>query len=167
MTVTAWPDASDARPANGSIEKHSSMEKHSVWDYVPHVVQVYLIQAEGYAAWKARGASLQNASERRWNELATIAAAAAIRAVRRSHRARRPPTGTDRRAELAIRQLDATDLAVVLFAAEVAVHTNRITEADVNRLRAMGLSDQQVLDIALAAAASCFFADAAAEPAAS
>jgi alkylhydroperoxidase family enzyme len=48
----------------------------------------------------------------------------------------------------------------VLFAAKVAAHTDRITEADVDSLRAHGMADEQIFDVALAAAASCFFADA-------
>jgi hypothetical protein len=147
----------------------TSTDERSVWDYVPRVVQTFLFQPEGYRAWKARGESLQDATERRWNRLATIAAAAAIRAVRRTPRRRRQRLASvnDGRSEADMCSLDATDLAVVLFAAKVATHTDNITDLDVDRLRIMGLSDQQVFDIALAAAASCFFADTTMEPAAS
>lgn len=146
----------------------NSIEERSVWDYVPRVVQTFLFQAEGYRAWKARGESLQATAERRWNRLATVAAAAAIRAVRRTPRRRQRLTSVNQgRADADMCSLDATDLAVVLFAAKVATHTDHITDADVERLRGMGLSDEQVFDIALAAAASCFFADTAVAPAAS
>lgn len=160
MTATVSTYMPEAGPTSGSAEKQS------VWDYVPQVVQAYLIRSEGYQAWKARGGCLQSASERRWNHLATVSAAAAIRAARRTSRGRRL-TNLDRRfREPEIGSLDTTDLAVVLFAAKVAVHTDRVTEADLERLRTMGLTAEQTLDIALAAAASCFFADAA-DPAAS
>lgn len=144
----------------------NSTEERSVWDYVPQVVQTFLFQAEGYRAWKARGESLQDTAERRWNRLATIAAAAAIRAVRRTPR-RRLTSVNRGRPDADLCTLDATDLAVVLFAAKVATHTDYITDVDVERLRGMGLTDEQVFDIALAAAASCFFADTTVEPAAS
>jgi hypothetical protein len=141
----------------------------SVWDYVPRVTKTFLLQPEGYRAWKAsRHDSVNSAAARRWNRLATIAAAAAARAIRRPARSRRRLTSvTGRTFEPEVGSLDATDLAVVLFAAKVAAHTDQITEADVAMLRALGLSDGQVFDIALAAAASSFFADAASEPAAS
>lgn len=160
MTATVTTHTPESGHVGGSAAKHS------VWDYVPQVVQTFLMRSEGYQAWKAHGECLQNASERRWNRLATTSAAAAIRATRRNARHQRL-TSLDRRfREPETGSLDATDLAVVLFAAEVAVHTDRITDADIDRLRTMGLSAEQVLDVALAAAASCFFADAV-EPAAS
>jgi alkylhydroperoxidase family enzyme len=150
----------------------TSTEERSVWDYVPRVVQTFLSQPEGYRAWKARGDSLQNSDERRWNRLATIAAAAAIRAVHRRPRRqlrRRPRLASVDRGSTPpeFGSLDATDLAVVLFAAKVAAHTDRVGENDVERLRGMGLSDHQVFELTLAAAASCYFADTAMEPAAS
>ena len=43
------------------------------------------------------------------------------------------------------------------FARKVAVAAHTITEADVDTLRAQGLSDEDILDVALAAAARCFF----------
>jgi alkylhydroperoxidase family enzyme len=141
----------------------------SVWDYVPHVTRTFLLQPEGYQAWKAsRNDSVNRAIDRRWNRLATIAASAAARAIRRPVRGRRRLASVpDRSFEPEVGSLDATDLAVVLFAAKVAAHTDRISEADVAMLRALGLTDGQVFDIALAAAASSFFADAAADTAAS
>jgi alkylhydroperoxidase family enzyme len=44
------------------------------------------------------------------------------------------------------------------FAAKVARDAAAVTAADVQALRDVGLSDEDVLDIALAAAARCFFA---------
>jgi hypothetical protein len=162
MTAVAAPVETYA-----DVGPHSTRER-SVWDYVPRVTQTFLHQTEGYRAWKARGQSVQKAAERRWNQLATIAAAAAARAMRGASRRHRTPTHVEAwtlKPEMG--SLDATDLAVVLFAAKVATHTDRITEADVATLLALGLTDGQVFDIALAAAASCFFADAAEESLAS
>jgi len=44
------------------------------------------------------------------------------------------------------------------LAVKVADDATSITEADVDRLRSLGLSDAEVLDVVLAAAARCFFA---------
>jgi len=141
----------------------------SVWDYVPNVTKTFLLQPEGYQAWKeARNDSVNTVASRRWNRLATIAAAAAARAIRRPTPNRRRLASVSSRAiDPEVGSLDATDLAVVLFAAKVAAHTDQISEADVEMLRGLGLTDGQVFDIALAAAASSFFADAATESAAS
>jgi alkylhydroperoxidase family enzyme len=54
--------------------------------------------------------------------------------------------------------LDELDLAVMDFAEQVAADAAAITSEDVDRLRQLGLSDVEVLDVALTAAARCFFA---------
>jgi alkylhydroperoxidase family enzyme len=53
--------------------------------------------------------------------------------------------------------LDATDRAVVDFAAQVAEDASSITAGDVQRLRNQGLDDTEIVDVALAAAARAFF----------
>jgi uncharacterized peroxidase-related enzyme len=53
--------------------------------------------------------------------------------------------------------LDEVDVAVIAFAEKVVEDASKITQADVDRLRELGLDDDDVLDIALAAAARCFF----------
>ncbi|WP_433223392.1 carboxymuconolactone decarboxylase family protein [Dactylosporangium sp. CS-047395] len=53
--------------------------------------------------------------------------------------------------------LDPADAAVMDFAERVADDPNGITAADVDVLRGHGLSDPEILDVALAAAARCFF----------
>jgi hypothetical protein len=157
MTVIAWTPKSEV---DSAIETSGD---RSVWDYVPRVTKTFLLQPEGYRAWKAaRDETVPKAADRRWNRLATIAAAAAVRALRRTPANRGRLSSVERwTLEPDSVSLDPTDLAVVLFAAKVAAHTDRITENDVESLRAHGLADEQIFDIALAAAASCFFADAA------
>jgi uncharacterized peroxidase-related enzyme len=54
-------------------------------------------------------------------------------------------------------KLDATDRAVMDFAAQVARDASSITAADVQNLRDHGLSDPEVVDVVLAAAARAFF----------
>ena len=53
--------------------------------------------------------------------------------------------------------LDATDRAVMDFATLVARDASSITRADVQRLRDHGLSDPEIVDVVLAAAARGFF----------
>jgi alkylhydroperoxidase family enzyme len=53
--------------------------------------------------------------------------------------------------------LDQTDAEIVRFATLVATDAASVTAEDVERLRAVGLSDEDVLDVTLAVAARCFF----------
>ncbi|MBM4438972.1 MAG: peroxidase [Candidatus Rokubacteria bacterium] len=53
--------------------------------------------------------------------------------------------------------LEAKERAMMAFAEKVAVSADRITVTDVDALKAHGYTDQDVFDIAAAAAARCFF----------
>jgi len=53
--------------------------------------------------------------------------------------------------------LEAVDAGVMEFAAKVAQDASSVTQADVDRLRELGLSDEEVVDVALTAALRSFF----------
>ena len=53
--------------------------------------------------------------------------------------------------------LDDADRAIMAFAEKVVVDATAIAEADVDELRAHGLSDAEILDVVLAATIRCFF----------
>jgi hypothetical protein len=53
--------------------------------------------------------------------------------------------------------LSEQDRAVYVFAAKVAQDAAAIEQADVDDLRAVGLTDADVADVVFAAAARCFF----------
>lgn len=53
--------------------------------------------------------------------------------------------------------LSATDVAVVDLAAKVAHDATTVHQADIEPLRSEGLSDAEIVDVVLAAAARCFF----------
>jgi alkylhydroperoxidase family enzyme len=54
--------------------------------------------------------------------------------------------------------LDEVDVAVMDFAEKVVDDAAAIDDADRQKLRDVGLSDTDIMDVALAAAARCFFA---------
>jgi alkylhydroperoxidase family enzyme len=54
--------------------------------------------------------------------------------------------------------LDEVDVAVMDLAERVVDDASSIDGADLQRLRDLGLSDAEILDVVLAAAARCFFA---------
>jgi alkylhydroperoxidase family enzyme len=54
--------------------------------------------------------------------------------------------------------LDEVDVAVMDLAERVVDDASSIEHADLQRLRDLGLSEAEVMDVVLAAAARCFFA---------
>jgi hypothetical protein len=53
--------------------------------------------------------------------------------------------------------LDSTDVAIMDLAEKIADDATTVDQTDIDRLRSLGLTDADILDIALAAAARCFF----------
>jgi uncharacterized peroxidase-related enzyme len=56
--------------------------------------------------------------------------------------------------------LDEVEVAVMDLADKVAADATSVTEADAERLRSLGLSDGEILEVVAAAAARCFFSKA-------
>ena len=118
------------------------------------------------AAWNQLNTEIRNGMDRRRYELATIAAAQALRstycAIAHSwlltHKL--GLVEPDELATILVDGVDPVDRAVMAFATKVARDAAAVTAADVQELRDMGLSDDDVLDVALAVAARCFFATA-------
>jgi hypothetical protein len=54
-------------------------------------------------------------------------------------------------------ELDAVDMAVIDLADKVAADATTVTQGDIERLRGLGLTDVEILDVVLAAAARCYF----------
>lgn len=53
--------------------------------------------------------------------------------------------------------LSEADVAVMALAEKVTLNAYKVTEEDMEKLRAHGLADADILDIVLAASARCFF----------
>ncbi len=53
--------------------------------------------------------------------------------------------------------LEPAEVEIMAYAQKVALRAYEVKEEDVARLRGHGLTDPEILDIALAAAARCFF----------
>ena len=115
-----------------------------------------------YAAWRGLvGAIVENMELRRY-ELATFAAAQRLHSTYCSimhGNILRDQVGEDILAIVNDREgtLDAVDLAVMDLAERVVVDATSITQDDLQRLRDLGLTDAEIMDVVLAAAARCFF----------
>ena len=118
------------------------------------------------AAWNQLNTRIRDGMDRRRYELATIAAAQALRSTYcaiahtwlLTHKLGLvdPDELTPVLADPS--HADPVDRAVMAFAAKVARAADTVTAEDVQGLRDLGLSDGDVLDVAFAAAARCFFA---------
>src|SRR6476661_495892 len=117
-----------------------------------------------YAAWaELNGAIKQTMDERRY-ELATLAAARRLRSSYCSLAHGKvladrfyAPVEVAGIARGEVSALDEVDIAVMDLAEKIVADATSVTAADIQRLRKLRLSDDEIVDVALAAAARCFF----------
>ncbi|MEV5528504.1 carboxymuconolactone decarboxylase family protein [Streptomyces prunicolor] len=135
------------------------------WGYVPNFTKTFAHRPDVYRAWQRLNASIKSSMDLRRYELATVAAAGALRSsyctLAHGRMLAEQVMGsegviqflTDRESA----PLDAAERAVVAFAEKVALAADQVTQGDVDELRAHGLSDEEIFDVTLAAGARCFF----------
>jgi alkylhydroperoxidase family enzyme len=118
---------------------------------------------EVYAAWGQLSGAIKAGMDLRRYELATLAAA---RRLRSSYCSLAHGTVLKERFGEPVREialdhraagLDALDVAVMDLAERVVQDATSIEHADLQRLRDLGLSETDIMDVVLAAAARCFF----------
>jgi uncharacterized peroxidase-related enzyme len=116
------------------------------------------------AAWGELNGAIKAGMDLRRYELATLAAA---RRLRSSYCSLAHGTVLRERFGEPVREialdrrgagLDEVDVAVMDFAEKVVDDAAAIDETDRQKLRDLGLSEADIMDVALAAAARCFFA---------
>jgi uncharacterized peroxidase-related enzyme len=140
-------------------------EDAAAWGYVPNFTRRFSLRPAVYRAWRQLNGAIRDGMDARRYELVTTAAAAALRSSYCTLAHGRILARDHLRAE-DVAALVATpdraavppvERAVVLFAAKVARGADKIAEADIESLRAHGLTDDEIFDVVLAAAARCFF----------
>jgi alkylhydroperoxidase family enzyme len=118
---------------------------------------------EVYAAWQQLCGAIQEGMDARRYELATLAAA---RRLRSSYCCLAHGSVLHERFAEPVREialdhrtagLDAVDVAVMDLAERVVDDASSIEDSDLAVLRALGLSELEIKDVILAAAARCFF----------
>jgi len=116
-----------------------------------------------YAAWVQLNTAIKASMDLRRYELATLAAALRLRSSYCSlmhGRVLLEQFGEPVR-EIALDRrtagLDEVDLAVMDLAEKVVEDASAIGERDLEPLRELGLSEEEIMDVVLAAAARCFF----------
>jgi uncharacterized peroxidase-related enzyme len=133
--------------------------------YLPNYTKVFGHRPAAYAAWKQLGGAVGGAMDPRRYELATLAAAKVLRssycALAHGKILAEQLLGPEATRAVADGDadtvLDPADAEIVRFATLVARDAAAVTAKDVDRLRAVGLSDEDILDVTLAVAARCFF----------
>ncbi len=133
--------------------------------YVWNLTRVLALRPEAVDAWRGLVGAVRKHMDMRRYELVTLAAAQALEAsycsLAHGKILRDKFYGTDAVAAIArdhhAAGLDPADVAIMDFARQVATRAGGVTQADVDALRAHGLADEEILDVALAAAARAFF----------
>jgi len=132
--------------------------------FVPNWAQAFSLRPAVLEGWTGLLRSISSNLPVRTYELATLAAARAIRSSYCSlaHGSVLADKVFDAPTVTAIMKdggpLEPRERAMMAFAEKVAVSADRVTEADVEGLRAHGYRDEEIFDVAAAAAARCFFA---------
>jgi uncharacterized peroxidase-related enzyme len=134
--------------------------------FVPNFTQAFSNRPATYAAWRQLNATIKSGMDLRRYELATIAAARRLRSsycmlahgsTLMREQFLEPESLRSVVADYRSAGLDAVDIAVMDLAEKVADEATAVTQADIDGLRAHGLSDADIMDVVLAAAARCFF----------
>jgi len=138
--------------------------QQSAWGYVPNYAKVFCHRPEVMARWGRLLAEIKRPMDRRRFELVTFAAACELRnsACALAHgRALAEFFDEETIVGIASGRLDdsLTELekAIVRFARQIARDASRVTEGQVGELKAQGLTDGEVFDIAATAAGRAFF----------
>jgi uncharacterized peroxidase-related enzyme len=140
-------------------------EVRARFGYVPNWAQALSLRPGVREGWAALLESIQSNLSVRDYELATLAAA---RALRNSYcslahgsvlasRVFDPATVTAIATGEDASALTSRERAMMAFAEKVALRADRITAGDVEELRSHGYRDEEIFDVAAAAAARCFF----------
>lgn len=159
----AYIDTIPPEDADGDVAAMYEADRAAV-GFLPNFTRAYSHRPGVYAAWKGLNGSIKaNMDERRY-EIATLAAARRLRSSYCSLAhgrvlARLVPAAVVRDIALGrpSEELDEVDTAVMDVADKVAADATTVTQADIDRLRSLGLSDADILDVVLAAAARSFF----------
>jgi len=155
-------------PEDASGEVKAMYDKDlAAQGYVANYTRAFSARPDVLQGWLALKDAITSGMDPRLYELATVAAATAIRSSYCSlvhgnilATGYYPPEQVVSIAgdgDEAAAALDTADAAVVRFARKVAEEAEQITPEDVGELRRLGFSDADVFNVILAAAARCFF----------
>jgi uncharacterized peroxidase-related enzyme len=129
----------------------------------PNMVRAFTFRPDVLRAWQELNGAIKATADLRRYELATLAAARKLRSSYccLAHGKVLAEQFYDAATVVQLPAgLDDADRAVMAFAEKVVVDATSIVQADVDELRGHGLTDPEIADVVLAAAARCFFSKA-------
>ena len=135
---------------------------------LPNFARAFSLRPDVYAAWRGLNGAIKSNMDLRRYELATLAAARRLRSsyCMLAHGSVLMSNFMEADAVRSLAEdystadLDPVDLAVMELADKVARDATSVTEADIAGSATSGLSDDEIMDVVLAAAARCFFSKA-------
>lgn len=134
--------------------------------YIPNYLRLFSHRPEVYEAWDALLKSIRKHLRLRRYELVTLAAAKELDCTycMLAHGSVFLNSGEVDEAQLIAiaqdyhnAQLAPDEVAIMDYVQKVIAHASTVTQADVDKLKQFGLSDEDILDITLAATARSFF----------
>lgn len=153
--------------AEGAVAEMYATDRETFGE-LPNFARAFSLRPDVYAAWRGLNGAIKSNMDLRRYELATLAAARQLRSsycmlahgsvlMSKFMEADAVRTLAE---DYSTADLDPVDLAVMELADTVARDATSVTESDINRLRDLGLADDEIMDVVLAAAARCFFSKA-------
>lgn len=152
-------------PAEATGDVRAMYERQEAsWGYVPNYAKVFSGRPEVLARWGRLLAEIRRPMSKRRFELVTFAAALALRntACTLQHGRMLMEFFSDETLRgLREGEFDDTvpevERALFRFAQQVARDAARVTSGDVDRLKALGLDDEEIFDVVATAAGRAFF----------
>lgn len=155
--------AEDHAPDDVKRMYDQNLEKQG---YIPNYSRVFSHRPQVMEAWGNLLRAIKGNMEMRRFELATLAAARALKnsycslahgsVLRQKFYS--PEDLTLIAKDYRSAALTAAEIAMMAYAEQIALDASAVTENQIQELRDHGFSDAEIFDIATAAAARCFFA---------
>jgi|GEM_PF-171061 uncharacterized peroxidase-related enzyme len=150
--------------ASGLLAEFFAADRQS-WGYLPNLARTFGIRPAVYQAWRQLNGAIKGTMDPRRYELVTVAAAIALRSSYCSLAHGRilaqeflsEEEVIDLVGDPASAARTPVDRAVVSLAGKIVTGAADVTDQDIHALRDCGLSDAEIFDVVVAAAARCFF----------
>jgi uncharacterized peroxidase-related enzyme len=150
--------------ATGPLAEFYAADRKS-WGYLPNLATTFGIRPEVYQAWRQLNGAIKASMDPRRYELVTVAAAIALRssycALAHGRVLAREFMSDQEVIDLVAdpdsAALAPVDRAVISLARKIVQGAADVSDEDIVALRDYGLSDEEIFDVVVAAAARCFF----------
>lgn len=163
----AFIETTDANCATGEVRAMYERQQRS-WGYVPNYAKLFSHRPKVLTAWADMIAVIRAPVDARTFEIVTFAAACELGSsscsLAHGRKLLERFLSADEVAAIATGResdttLSAAEIAMVRFARKLVRNSSAVTQRDVDAMRANGLDDAHIFDIACIAAGRSFFAN--------